>query len=411
MNKVAVLIDLEFSEKSGGHVKFWQRIYESLKKEKLDYKLEFFFLGNENTKKIINNSISLNIIKPILSSKLLRRIGVDADTTDLAPINPWLFKKLKSFDLIHTTDQLFTMAKTAKKVSKKFNIPLTTSFHTDAPSYSEFYVKKILNYFPKFFFNFMIRKLNVHKKIKHHQEKKILDFFSSCKKIMINKTISFNYDEKKINPRQIIKLERGIDKKIFKRRIVDKKKFLKSYDLPVNSKIIFFCGRIHELKGAVFLSQVHKSLESRGHNISTFLAGENLQGAQCKKIGGDNLFILDYLKEKEISIMMNICDFFILPSLHETGPQVIYEAKQCQAICIVSPGGGGRAIKKNGEDGIIINDYNVEVWCKKISNLISNKKTLDFIKRKLKNDNTQKSWKDIFFLKFDSNWKNLLKIE
>ena len=411
MNKVAVLIDLEFSEKSGGHVKFWQRIYESLKKEKLDYKLEFFFLGNENTKIIINNSISLNIIKPILSSKLLRRIGVDADTTDLAPINPWLFKKLKSFDLIHTTDQLFTMAKTAKKVSKKFNIPLTTSFHTDAPSYSEFYVKKILNYFPNFFFNFMIRKLNVHKKIKHHQEKKILDFFSSCKKIMINKTISFNYDEKKINPRQIIKLERGIDKKIFKRRIVDKKKFLKSYDLPVNSKIIFFCGRIHELKGAVFLSQVHKSLKSRGHNISTFLAGENLQGAQCKKIGGDNLFILDYLKEKEISIMMNICDFFILPSLHETGPQVIYEAKQCQAICIVSPGGGGRAIKKNGEDGIIINDYNVDVWCKKISNLISNKKTLDFIKRKLKNDNTQKSWKDIFFLKFDSNWKNLLKIE
>ena len=411
MNKVAVLIDLEFSEKSGGHVKFWQRIYESLKKEKLDYKLEFFFLGNENTKIIINNSISLNIIKPILSSKLLRRIGVDADTTDLAPINPWLFKKLKSFDLIHTTDQLFTMAKTAKKVSKKFNIPLTTSFHTDAPSYSEFYVKKILNYFPNFFFNFMIRKLNVHKKIKHHQEKKILDFFSSCKKIMINKTISFNYDEKKINPRQIIKLERGIDKKIFKRRIVDKKKFLKSYDLPVNSKIIFFCGRIHELKGAVFLSQVHKSLESRGHNISTFLAGENLQGAQCKKIGGDNLFILDYLKEKEISIMMNICDFFILPSLYETGPQVIYEAKQCQAICIVSPGGGGRAIKKNGEDGIIINDYNVDVWCKKISNLISNKKTLDFIKKKLKNDNTQKSWKDIFFLKFDSNWKNLLKIE
>ena len=31
--------------------------------------------------------------------------------------------------------------------------------------------------------------------------------------------------KKKINPRQIIKLERGIDKKIFKRRIVDKKSF------------------------------------------------------------------------------------------------------------------------------------------------------------------------------------------
>ena len=70
-----------------------------------------------------------------------------------------------------------------------------------------------------------------------------------------------------------------------------------------------------------------------------------------------------------------------------------------------------RAIKKNGEDGIIINDYNVDVWCKKISNLITDKKKLDFIKRKLKNDNTQKSLKDIFFLKFDSNWKNLLKTQ
>ena len=47
------------------------------------------------TQKKINDFISFNIIKPIISSKLLRSIGIDADTTDLAPINPWLFKKLK----------------------------------------------------------------------------------------------------------------------------------------------------------------------------------------------------------------------------------------------------------------------------------------------------------------------------
>ena len=39
--------------------------------------------------------------------------------------------------------------------------------------------------------------------------------------------------------------------------------------------------------------------------------------------------------------MMNICDLFIFPSLYETGPQVVLEAKQCQAVCLVSPGGGG----------------------------------------------------------------------
>ena len=177
MQRIAILIDLEFTEKSGGHVKFWQRIYESIKNEKLNYKLEFFFLGKANKTKIINNFISLNFIKPVISSKILKPIGIDADTTDLAPINPLLFRRLKKFDLIHTTDQLFTMAKTAKKVSRKFKIPLTTSFHTDTPSYSEFYVKKILNYFPRPISNFMISKLKIHKRVKYKQEKKILDFF------------------------------------------------------------------------------------------------------------------------------------------------------------------------------------------------------------------------------------------
>jgi len=411
MFKVAILVDLELSRKSGGHVKFWERIYKSLEKENLNCYLEFFFLGEKKERKVVNKFISLNIIKPIFSSSFLRFFGIDADYTDLSPVNPSLYLKLKKFDLIHTTDQLFTMAKTAKKVSRKFKIPLTTSFHTDTPSYSEFYVKKILNYFPRLISNFMISKLKLHKSVKYKQEKKIVDFFKYCKKVIINKSIYFSSYSKDYDPKKIIYLERGVDKKIFKKKKVDKKKFFKNYNLPMNSKIIFFCGRIHELKGAQFLAKIHKSLKSKGHKISTFLAGENHQGTQCKKIGGDNLFILDYLEEKEISIMMNICDFFILPSLHETGPQVIYEAKQCQAVCLVSPGGGGRAIKKNGEDGIIINNYNVDVWCKKISNLISDKKKLDFIKRKLKNDNTQKSWKDIFFLKFDSNWKNLLKTQ
>ena len=82
MQRIAILIDLEFTEKSGGHVKFWQRIYESIKNEKLNYKLEFFFLRKANKTKIINNFISLNFIKPVISSKILKPIGIDANTTD-----------------------------------------------------------------------------------------------------------------------------------------------------------------------------------------------------------------------------------------------------------------------------------------------------------------------------------------
>tara|TARA_X000000950_G_scaffold215305_1_gene259153 strand:+ start:1509 stop:1667 length:159 start_codon:yes stop_codon:yes gene_type:complete len=41
--KIAILIDLERNEKSGGHVKFWEKISQSLEKKKLNLDLVFFF--------------------------------------------------------------------------------------------------------------------------------------------------------------------------------------------------------------------------------------------------------------------------------------------------------------------------------------------------------------------------------
>ena len=75
------------------------------------------------------------------------------------------------------------MAKTARSVSRKFNTPITTSFHTDAPAYSEFYVKKMLNYF-KIVSKFLINVLNIHQIVKNNQQNKILNFFKICEKVM-----------------------------------------------------------------------------------------------------------------------------------------------------------------------------------------------------------------------------------
>ena len=46
MFKVAILVDLELSPKSGGHVKFWENICYSIKNQK-DCLITFFFLGKK----------------------------------------------------------------------------------------------------------------------------------------------------------------------------------------------------------------------------------------------------------------------------------------------------------------------------------------------------------------------------
>ena len=81
---------------------------------------------------------------------------------------------------------------------------------------------------------------------------------------------------------------------------------------------------------------------------------------------------------------MNVCDLFVFPSLYETGPQVVLEAKSCGALCVVSPNGGGRKIRHNF-DGIIISKYLINEWVKVIYSLLKEKKKFQKLKIIYKN--------------------------
>ena len=407
MKRIAILIDLELSNKSGGHVKFWEKICESLLEDNLEIKIDIFFLGKVKKKRKFNNFINFKIKKPILSSKILRIVGIDADYTDLFPFNIFLFFELKKYDLIHTTDQLFSMSKTAKLASFIWKIPLTTSYHTDTSSYTKYYILKIFSYLPSPLSSFFIKKIKLHQKISENQKIKIQKYFNFCNKVMINfKSLSEDFSKIKRN-KKIVNLERGINKEVFKKIKINKINFYKKFNIPLENKILFFCGRIHELKGANFLAKIHKNLIEKGLAVTTILTGEDIHGDECKKIGGQDLIITNYLNQDEVANLMNICDLFVFPSLYETGPQVVMEAKSCGALCVVSPKGGGRKISHNF-DGIIINKYLVNEWVKVIYSLLKEKKKISKIKNNLQKYNTSPSWRDIFFNVFYKNWKEVL---
>ena len=80
----------------------------------MEIKIDIFFLGKVKKKRKFNKFINFKIKKPILSSKILKIVGIDADYTDLLPFNFFLFFELKKYDLIHTTDQLFFSLKNNK---------------------------------------------------------------------------------------------------------------------------------------------------------------------------------------------------------------------------------------------------------------------------------------------------------
>ena len=407
--KIAILIDLESNEKSGGHVKFWERISQSLEKRKLNIDLVFFFLGKKREIIKVSENINFNIYKPGFSSSNLSFLGIDADSTDLSPINLRLLFELKNYNLIHSTDQLHCMAKTAKLASKIWRIPLTTSYHTDTPSYTEYYVLEILKKLPNFLNKLLIKKLKVHKKISNSQKEKINKYIKNCKFAFFNDDFSNEQlSFLKNNKIKVGKISRGIDKKIFFKKNINKKSFFNKYKINQNNKLIFFCGRIHKLKGAILLAKINKILLEEGCNVTTVMAGENIHGEECLNVCNKKLLILDYLNPTEVSKFYNICDLFVFPSIFETGPQVILEARACGAVCVVSKDGGGKRIKKNGEDGVILNNQSPENWSGEIIKLLRNKKKIKLMKEKVQLSNTYPSWEDIFYDIFFEEWKSII---
>ena len=409
MKNIAILVDLELTTYAGGHVKFWERVSYSIKNSYKKFHFSLFFLGDSFKKKKIGKNVTFYTLKPIISSKVLKPLGVDADATDLFPINPRLFMILKDFDLIHTTDQLFTMAKTGLYASRFWKIPLTTSLHTDTPSYSGYYIKKIFKNFPRLVYYLFIDKIKLHQRIPKKQKLRMNNYLMNCDKGMINDEINFkkyNFQSDVLD--KITKLSRGVDKNIFKRKKIDKKYFLKKYEISKEDKIILFCGRIHELKGVFLLSKIHKILKKQ-IKIVSILAGQNIHGDKCLEIGGSKIKLIGYVDQNEISNLYNLCDLFVFPSKYEIGPQVVLEAKSCGAIPVVYPTGGGLRISKSGEDGIIISKYDSGVWASEIKKLLNNKKKINYMRNKILNEFKPMSWNKIFQKFFIDEWNLILK--
>jgi glycosyltransferase involved in cell wall biosynthesis len=408
MKKVAILVDLELSKIAGGHVKFWEKICESIKDTKNYFHLTVYFLGEQKTKKRISNNIEFLTIKPILSSKVLRFFGVDADYTDLFPFNFKLFFALRNFDIIHSTDQLFSMARTAIYASKFWKIPLTTSLHTDTPSYTEYYMRKIFDNLPNFLKYIFINKIKLHKRLPKNQRRKITHYLDFCRFGMINDHLStkeFNFPKK--FKTKVCKLSRGVDKRIFRRKKINKVKLLRKYNIKASNKIIFFCGRIHELKGAILLSKVHKILKRNEFKIISLFAGEDIHGNECKNIGGRGIRLIGHVDQKEVSDLYNLCDLFVFPSKYEIGPQVVLEAKSCGAISVVCPDGGGKRISKNGVDGVIIEGDSPEIWANEIAKLLKDNVRRNLMRKRILAEFNPPSWNEVFDRYFSSKWMEL----
>lgn len=226
----------------------------------------------------------------------------------------------KRYEIIHdqTSGGIFSFISsiTAAIASKIVGKKLIVTFHH---SKTEEFVKKY-----KVFFNFVLKNADT------------MILVSNRQKEFISKTFP-QYSDK------LVVIPNGYDSTFFFPRNTDECR--SALKIPINRKVIFNISNLIDIKGHRYLIEAIGKIAKTRPDVYCIIAGKGyLLKTLEQQIKSSNLD--DYIKlvgwipDDEIPIYINTSDFFVLPSLGEGNPIVMFEAIGCGRPFIGTKVGG-----------------------------------------------------------------------
>ena len=145
----------------------------------------------------------------------------------------------------------------------------------------------------------------------------------------------------------------------------------KILDLSSDKKIILTVGNLVDIKGHKYLIEAMKEVVKHKKGVLCIIVGGGkLKGKlekQIKKAGLENYVKLAGGRpHNEIPIWLNACNVFILPSLNEGNPNVMFEALGCGKSFVGTKVGGEPEIITSEDYGLLCEPGNPEVLAENI---------------------------------------------
>lgn len=170
----------------------------------------------------------------------------------------------------------------------------------------------------------------------------------------IPKLIKFN--------KNIISIPNGFDDKTF--RPLNKKTCRKRLGISFDKKVIFSVGILTEQKGMTYSIEAMESVIKKAKNVIYFIGGsgpskESLQHQINESRLQNYVKLIGFVPEELMPIWMNSCDIFLLPSLQEGNPTVMFEALGCGKPYVGTNVGGVSEIIVNNNLGLLVKPKNI----------------------------------------------------
>jgi len=205
----------------------------------------------------------------------------------------------------------------------------------------------------------------------------IITVSQSNKKILVEK---LGVSENKLSI-----IPNGFNPKLF-HSITNKTSVKQKLGLSIDKKIILNVADLYPVKGQRYLIEAMKEIIKYRKDILCIIIGDgvlrkNLK-TQVRKLGLENYVQLAGSKpHDEIPLWMNAADLFVLPSLSEGNPTVMFEALGCGKPFVGTKVGGVPEVIASEDYGLLCEPANAEDLAEKILTALEKQWNTEKIRR------------------------------
>jgi len=155
--------------------------------------------------------------------------------------------------------------------------------------------------------------------------------------------------------------------------------------LPSDKVILLNIGYLETVKGHEYLIESLKELATQRNNLILYIVGEGTQrdrlDALVKKNGLEGrVFFVNKQRHESVPLWMNACDLFVLPSVSEGCPVVMFECLGCGKPFIGTQVGGIPDVIMSDEYGLLCNPMDSKALAETIEAGLEKKWDHDAIK-------------------------------
>lgn len=331
--KIAVLIDAWFPHVGGGQIHAFE-LAKNLA-EKPGVEIEIITRCHPGSSPASPNKVKIIRLGPCLPfENIFGRL--------FYLLRAFIYLLPRKYDLIHV--HAFSPAIPAKAVSIIKKTPIVMTIHGTSIN------------------GFAGEKLSLQEKIFLELEKIILF------KIKYDAEISVSSDVKKIPNinRSLYIIPTGVDIKRFEKKQINKDKGFK----------IIFVGRLVRQKGLKYLIEAVEKVHKDHSQIKLVIVGTGPLKEELSK-GSPSYITFKTLNQEDLTYEMLSSHLFVLPSLYEGSPIVLFEAWGAKLPVIATRVGGVPDFIKDGLNGYLVNPKDTTGLSKTIIKALTNDKLSD----------------------------------